>query len=332
MLYKPTNIFPSGVVVDGQQPITISWENKGNRQYHYQVKIYNNATGTLVYDTGKIASYAPYCTIPSLTNGIEYKYQVTVWDVEDNSATSEWVVFTCRSTPSASVINLGEKVLSPSYLFQGQYSQAEGIEIRSFMFNLYDNNNRLIATSGEIFSDVIEYEFDGFKNNKTYYIELQVTSQDNLRYTTPKQEFLVEFEVPDTLLEVFVENNPDNASVKITWKPIQITGIPEGNVFFVNEKVNLLDGAVTFDENYSVKGDFTLRLWFEWPGETEILKLRSKWGETIVYTCADGVRAVKNLDTIPFYFKSNEIQPILGEDVLLVMRVERNLVGLEVVR
>ena len=326
MLYKPINLYPSGVVVD--TPFSISWENKGNVQYFYQVRIYNNTTDALVRDTGKIESFATHTTIQSLTKGVEYKYQVTVWDVENNSITSDWAVFTCRSTPTAS-ITLGDKVLSPTYLFQGYYSQAQGIPIRSFTFVLYENN-RVVATSGEVFAANIQHEFSGLNNNKTYEIELQVISQDNLRYITPRKEFRVEFLVPETLLEVKVENNPANASVKITWIPVQITGMPKGNVFFVNDKVNLLDGSVTFDENFSVTGDFTLRLWLEWPGPAvEIIKLRSVRGETLVYTCPDGLRAKKNLGIMPYYFKSNEISP--GEEVMIIMRMEKNLIGLEVV-
>ncbi len=266
MLLKPTNISPNNISVDASQNITISWENKGNRQYHYQIKIHLNSDNTLVLDTTKISSLNTFHVVSAgtLTNGIQYKYQITVWDQANNSINSDWITFKCSSVPIVTFTNLDTIILNDSYTFEGSYSQAESVPIKSWQMILYNNLDEIISTSPVTFNEVISYEFAGFTNDTTYKIELQVYSQDNLLATTGKIEFYIQYEVPKVALNLQAENVAHMGAVRLLWNVTQIIGQSE-NAEFVEEntKLDVSNGKVWFDDNFNINNNFTLELWLE---------------------------------------------------------------------
>ena len=135
MILKPSNVSPNNIAVNAQEQITISWRNLGDRQTKYKIVIYLNLDNTLIYDTGIITTYNTFCVVPAntLINGNTYKYQITVWNANNQSATSDWVIINCSSPPSCALVNIepeGE-ILNSSYLFIGEYSQPESVPIKS---------------------------------------------------------------------------------------------------------------------------------------------------------------------------------------------------------
>jgi hypothetical protein len=226
----------------------------------------------------------------------------------------------------------GAKVLNSTYLFQGDYYQEQGIAIKSFSFNIYDENSNILESSGEIFSSTVEYEFENLNNGKDYFIELAVVSQDGLRHESGKILFTVEFETPYASLNVQSENQYDNASIKLTWEPLRITGVPSGTVSFVNgEKINVLNGSVTFLDELQWAGDFILKLWLEWssiPDMTEILRIDGFLGYTSIWFKGGTFYVSKVLSGIPFAFKSNNIAPVDGNVVFVSINHVNNLMDI----
>lgn len=308
-ILKPTNISPNNIAKDATEDIIISWQNLGDRQYYYQIVVYDNQTNELVYDTDKISSLNALHIITggTLENGNEYKYQITVWNQLDRSATSDWVIFKCSSYPVASFANIAanDEVLNSSYLFIGEYNQAENIPIRSWIMLLYDEYGSIVGMSPETFSDTIEYEFSGLNNDTDYQIELQVRSQDNLMSTTGKIPFHVRYEVPTSSISLEAENVIEKAAVRLQWKVIQIIGqIIKGFINFIDgDKIDLTNGIVAFQDGMPNFRDFNLKLWLLWKdlkntvitkqidtcigtvnwntrdGTTEILRLKSPLGD-----------------------------------------------------
>lgn len=264
-ILKPADISPSNISLDATQQIVVSWKNYGDRQYYYQLKIYKNNDNSLVLDTGKITSFNSFHVINAgtLTNGIQYKYQITVWNQLNESATSEWILFKCSSTPVCSFTNLSPTILNSSYVFQGTYNQAENVPIKSWQMILYNSYDEIIGTSPIIYSPIIEYEFGGFSNERNYKIELQVYSQDNLLGTTGKIPFYVRYEVPKSALSLRAENVKELAAVRLLWNTVQIIGKSDG-AFIDNEKLDVTNGRkVYFDEGFNINGNFTLKIWLE---------------------------------------------------------------------
>ena len=264
-ILKPSNISPSNISLDATQQIVVSWKNYGDRQYHYQIKIYKNSDNSLVLDTGKITSFNTFHVINAgtLTNGTQYKHQITLWNQINESVTSDWVFFKCSSIPTCSFTNLSTTILNSSYTFQGFYSQAQNVPIKSWQMILYNSYDEIIGTSPITYSSIIEYEFAGFKNEKDYKIELQVYSQDNLLATTGKIPFYVRYEVPKSALSLRAENVKELAAVRLLWNIVQIIGKSNG-AFIGNEKLDVTNGRkVYFDEGFNMSNNFTLKLWIE---------------------------------------------------------------------
>lgn len=308
-ILKPSNISPNNIVKDAQQDIAISWKNLGDRQYAYRVIVYTNTDNQLIYDTGKVSNLNPIHIIPAntLVNGVVYKYTITVWNQLNQSATSDWIIFKCSSMPIASFVNISpnDEVLNSSYLFVGSYYQAEDVPIRSWRMILYDEHDAIIGLSPETFSDVIEYEFSGLRNDTDYQIELQVRSQDNLINTTGKIPFHVRYEVPSSSISLQAENVAEKAAVRLQWRVIQIIGeVVDGTISFIDgDKIDLTHGTIIFQDGMPNFREFNLKLWLLWKdlkntvitkqidtcigtvnwnirdGTTEILRLKSPLGD-----------------------------------------------------
>lgn len=289
MIFKPASISPNGNTLDGKNPITISWKNLGDRQTSHQIIIYDNETLEVVYNTGKVNSYNSFHVIPAntLSNGNTYKFTITVWNQNNQSATSDWAIFYCYSTPTCSFTNIvdGGEILNNSYLFRGEYYQNEGVPIKSFLMILYNSHKEILMITPEIFSDVIEYEFFGFNTEDDYYIELQVRSQNDLINSTGMIHFTVRYEVPANYISLMTENVPAHAAIRLSWNTTQIIGkILEGSINFIDSDIiDLTNGAIIFNEGLKEFYSFALKTW------VELVGLKNKVITQIVPTCIGDV-------------------------------------------
>lgn len=292
---KPISINPNNISLDAHNQIIISWKNTGDRQYYYQIKFYNNTDNSLVLDTTKISSYNSFHVINAniLTNGITYKYQITVWNQNNQYATSDWVIFKCSSAPMCSIPNLGAEILNSNYTFQGSYSQAESVPIKSWRFILYDKYESIISTGVETFSNIIEYEIIGLLNDTDYYIELQVRSQDDILGTTGKIKFHVRYAVPRTTINLTAENVDSESAIRLSWHVTQVIGVTQGIITFINnQKINLSQGSIIFQHGLQPFKDFNLKLWLQWT------PLQYSETTTVVHTCIGDINYIsKNKNT-----------------------------------
>ena len=313
MIMKPSNISPA-IPTDASLPIAISWRNSGDRQYAFSVVVYNNADNSLVYNTGKIISFNSFHTISSgtLTNGITYKYQVIVFNINSESATSDYILLKCSSIPICSFINIGTEILNSSYSFAGGYSQAEGVLLKSWQMFLYNEYEEIIGYSPIVYSQNIEYEFSGLSTERNYKIELQTRSQDNLLGTTGKTPFYVRYSVPKTAILLTAEDVDASASVRLQWNVIQIIGEYENATFIDNEKINVLNGKVYFDKDFNINSDFTLRLWVENITENSELNIIGSTGNYLIKYLNNRFYLYKNTTVLNTIILSNELQDIIA--------------------
>ena len=360
-ILKPSNISPTSAQ-DASKSITFSWQNLGDRQYYYQIQIYNNSTSELAYDSTKIASLNAFYILPEsiLINGTTYKYQITVWNQLEEFVSSVWMVFKCSSAPIVNFtnLNLGSEILNSSYLFQGVYSQAEDIPIRSWNMILYDINDYIIGTTGVQYSDVIEYEFSGLNNEANYQVELQVRSQDDLIATTGKIPFYCRYEVPASTITLQAENVAEKAATRLSWRVTQIIGnVLQGEISYIDgEKIDLTSGIISFQEGLPNFRDFSLKLWIDWvdlkndiviyPADTflgiidisvresvtEILRLKSSigdiWVEWEYENESDGrFHIYKNFYGIIYHLYTPIMNPISGNNVFLGIDFNGKLVN-----
>ena len=263
----PFNLTPKGgVAIDCNEDNIFRWSVSGAIQTHFSLEFRNNATDAVLHTIAKTPGYSHSYTLPSSTiaNGLEIKYKLQVWDENNNTATSDWEIFQSSSRPTVTVISPTEfsTVESQSYLFEASYSQTELVDLSTWQFFLYDSSQIKIVQSDLQTEETLEYLYDGLQSNETYFIEFQATSEKGLTGTSGLIEFTTQFIQPQMLSELQAEN-VDNAGIKLQWQVIQIIGNGENHSFIEDEKVDVTEGKVWFDQGFNIDNNFTLKVWLE---------------------------------------------------------------------
>lgn len=305
-IQKPYSLVPSnGLTLDGNEPIAFSWTNSGDIQYSFKLYVYDNDTGTLVYSVPKTTTFTTKFTLPpsTLTNGKEYKWNVTVYNQTDQSATSDFALFQTSSRPVVTITSFGT-IGAISYTFNASYSQTESSAIRTWIAYLYNENKNLLSDSGLQTTSTLSYQVTNLESGMDYYIEFQATSNKNLTGTTGLIPVSVQYQKQNLDLNL-TARNVENAGIELSWFVVSIVGRIEGTGIFVDsEKLDVTDGKCIFDEGVSISSDFTLKMWIEnVKPRIDLLELNSSSGviriqydpveqRFIVYKKIDGVSII----------------------------------------
>lgn len=263
-IQKPYAISIKGKVIDANEDNLVSWQVSGGIQYYKGMEIRLNSNDNLVYKLNKTASFTKSHIIPSetLANGVEYKIRITVWDEEDNSQTSEYVVFETSSRPIVGVDAI-ETIGAPSYLFTFTYLQSQSVPLRSWIAYIYDSVQNLLDDSGIQTSTPLEYLFEGFESGENYYVRFQATSNKGLVGDSGLVPFSVLYLHPN-FNSVITTENVENAGVKISLKAQQILGEAENYSFISNEKLDIRNGGrVVYKSGFRIEDDFSIRILVE---------------------------------------------------------------------
>lgn len=256
-------------------PSTKDFTFKFNVEGISQQIFYNELEIKLSSDTSqikykqRIQEFRYQHTVPAntLTNGSQY---VAILRVYNNSnqliGESNPIFFYCLSLPALSIPTIvNGEVGSQTVLFQGTYGQAEGEILQSYRFILYNDNQNIIAESPEIYSDIIRYEFSDLESRQKYYIELQVSTVNEMTHSTGLVEFTPRYVAPRFSSAIELENLPDEASVLVTCNVIRIIGIPdiEPIIYTDDGMVNLTCNGVWFDDGFKLRGNWTIQMWLK---------------------------------------------------------------------
>lgn len=286
-IQKPYSISLNGKTIDALTNNEVSWSVSGSVQTSFSLEIVDNVTSTLVWSLPKTASYSQKYTISggTLENGKEYKIRITVWNEQNESATSDYVIFQTSSRPVVTLSPIGT-VGSPNFVFQAQYDQSEGVPLRSWIGIVYDENQNRLSDTGIKTTTPIEYVVNNLKSETHYFVEFQVTSNKGLTSTTGLVPFYVLYTRPQVNVNLTAENVPEVAGIRLSWNPVQV--ILKANhvpVFIDNEKIDLRDEGKTIEatEGFSIANDFTLKMWIQ-----DVFKLsKGITGETFIIVSAN---------------------------------------------
>lgn len=307
MIQKPYNLSVRDKVIDASEPYSLSWLTSGDTSESFSIEIYNNTTNVLAYSLSRTYSFAMSYTIPanSFPNGVDYKIAITVWNNADQSATSQFVVFTASSKPVVTVPAIGT-VGNHAYLFTATYSQSESDPLAYYTVNLFDSNQSLLKTSGVKTDISLEHRFDLMKNDTTYYVEFVVTSKKGLTATSGLIQFTVVYENPSMYFELSAETLPETASVKLNWSVKQVIGRTDIEPIYLNNtELDIRTGKLTFDEGFEVTSDFTLKIWFRnLVLDTELIYFKGSNGELrLWYSNTDlGFYVYKKVNTFAYNY------------------------------
>lgn len=230
-----------------------------------EVKLSSDTSQVLYKE--KIQEFRYQHTLPAntLTNGNQY---VAVIRVYDNANTligeSNPIFFYCLSQPNLSIPTIiNGEVGNQTVLFQGIYNQSESELLQSYIFILYDDNQNEITRSPEIYSDSILYEFSELESRQKYYIELRVSTLNEMIATTGLIEFTPRYVAPRFNSSLELENLSEEASILVKCNIIRIIGIPDTEPinYIDDDLADLTDNGIWFEEGFRLRGNFTIQMW-----------------------------------------------------------------------
>lgn len=248
-----------------------------------EIKIVINDSEQLVYQN-KITSYSLSHTIPSniLTNGIYYKVAVRTFDVLNNS--SEWSnyqPFYCYTTPTITLnIRNNQTITTHSYNVTAIYRQAQGEKIEYALIQLYDSNNILVESSGNIYNSTnppltFNYFISGMNNNARYTL-IATAVTVNGTVVTNKVNFRTDY---GTITSTGVLTATlDACEGYVNLKSSMLTNLigrsnPDPAKYINREQIDLISTVgdidnerysswAKWDEGLIIPSDFLLRVWF----------------------------------------------------------------------
>lgn len=198
------------------------------------------------YDTGTATIESAFTSTPASGD---------LYEIYSDFIISPNYFFKSRTTPTVSIGSFTSPITSRQYTFSATYAQQENIAIKHHTWNLYDDTDSLVDTSGQVFSSNLKYSFDGFVGGKTYSIECIVETQDGVIVTTNKTQFSVSYAAPDISVPPKIEIDYNKNAAIVTWvKDRQSIGTATGDYSFVEDfpqqgktSVNILDGEIYYD-------------------------------------------------------------------------------------
>jgi hypothetical protein len=238
-IYNPLVLYPtSGIGVEISATNRFSWQfssDNGEVQTNYQLKVWTLAD-VLVYDSTLTNSTNQYHDVPSetFTADVVYKWKPTT----DSKTTNQYAIFKALDAGSVSIDTLPDPFIYQFYTFGATYTQSQGIKVKEYIFNLYDDSDILLFSSGTIVGETPSFEFTGLENSTTYKAECQVVNQLDVASTSSKVSFTTDYTIPDTPDLAQARADIPTNSIVLDWSAVvtQI-GSVDGTYNYTNDGV-----------------------------------------------------------------------------------------------
>jgi len=272
LIYLSTNMIPKNSTINPTISNIFSAVMNGSIITAYRIYIYNNDSGTLLYDSTKITLGAPLydksilnITLPAntITANQNCKWVLTVFDNANNSTTTGEVFFKSYGISTVSMA-IPVTINSQTYTPIATYSHPQSIAIKKFKFVLYDSSNiSVLKDSGYIFSANLTYVFNGFLNGSTYSIECIVVDQNDIISTTGKKTFTVSYSLPNLNIIPNASVFKDLSAIQLVWgQAIQIVGTPNGTYSYANNIIRNNNKALQLDSTSNISYSINIPLKF----------------------------------------------------------------------
>lgn len=293
-------------------------------------QVYNGTVSTLQFKHPLPSSSLPFGN---------YKAQVRVGDMNGNwSSYSSWVFFWVLESPSLTVNTIVDgKVLNQTVNFEAAYSHPNSEPLESYRYLLYDNQQNLLTSFSEIFSDgsiLLKQEITGLQNDTQYYLELKTISIHGQEYSTGLLPFKPKYITPRLSAALIAENIKTQGSIKLSANILQFIGVATGEYSFIdNEWIHLTNGKVTFEKGFEItQSDFILKIWCRDIIKDKVfLTLYSPNGKLQLMRKGNFVYGYKYLTnvTYPALYISNELPVSEEKEFMIYLRSHRNALDIE---
>lgn len=294
-------------------------------------------------------SYNHLLPAETLTNGVYYSAYVETYDSLDKiSSPSNSIQFYCYTTPEFLFQNfpISGIIESASYNFEVYYNQIENEILNSYIFNLYNQQGVILATSGTLYNVdttlplIVSYTFNGLKDMTNYYIQITGVTEQGTQISTTMELFYVQYSQPSVYSIIELNNNCQGGYITIKSNLTEIDGIvnPDPPVYVDDNSAVDITGEgeyILWNDGYSVPSDFTASLWghdfndnstiITMENETDILTINYKKDDNDLYYLE---LLVKN-NNIYYYILSNKIFVSSQDEIQVWIKRTGNLYSID---
>jgi len=199
----PTNLSPSGTVLDVAQNNSFSWiSHDTDNITAFQLIIYEAGTNTISHDTGEVAGDGPYTLAGSTIAGEDYQSVVRSKDTHGLwGPYSQRAAFTGSTKP---IVAITTPVNGGTYnkgllTITANFADAESDTLLKYEATLKDGLGNVIEYSGEVVSSIvpISYRPDTIlENNTAYTAEIYAWDDTGLKSAVATTSFTTDFIPP----------------------------------------------------------------------------------------------------------------------------------------
>jgi len=279
-IYSPVALVPNNTAILHTANNVFTWENSGDVQTHYQIKIYKNSDNSLIYDSTKLASSNPQHTLTSgtLSNAETCKWQVTAYS-NLLSAKSSWYLFYTASLPTVTISSTPSN--NQTWTFDAIYSSAQNIPVKTYRYYLYNASTPTVAIgdSGELYpitlvtnsSTPLTHTFDGMLSEQTYSVKCVVVNQQDVTVESGLSTFTVNYNYPPPIPKLTVTPDNEFGIMRLNWSKLkQILPVVGGtqDYDYVQGKWNYgikVNVGTTITYTEPIPEDYTLYFWVKFP-------------------------------------------------------------------
>lgn len=271
-IYPSINGYPDLTSIDMSINQHFRVNVSGSVVTHYQLFVYDTTVipNTLKYNSTKLAlspnlsngaELSHLITGGTISNNSKYKWYVQTWSGTD-SATSRQFTFNAYTSPTISM-TVPTTVTSQSLSLTGVYSQAQGIYVNSYAFELYDENNNLLKTTGDIYGFDLSYTFTGLDSHVTYGVRLHGLNQVGMEFDTGIIQFDVSYTKQQLIINPVAELDESTSNVNLYWGDVvQINGTATGTYsyqtgFYDGGKLLKINSGSSIEWDYTIPEAFT---------------------------------------------------------------------------
>lgn len=182
------------------------------------------------------------------------------------TAQSAFSVVNLRTAPTLSINTYATPVATATMTFTATYNQAQGDAIQSVRWQLFSLQNgiqTLIDDTGIIYTQVLEYEYNGLFNNFSYNVVCTVVTVSGVEVTA-NSEFNVSYVSGEYSGEFTVAPVCEENANLLSWTPLSVIpghATPDEKSYILHGSSSLVylqSGAViTWDEQINSDGEST---------------------------------------------------------------------------
>lgn len=197
---------------------------------------------------------------------------------EDFTVQNSFSAIVMRTRPSLAFNPESITVNVSTASFEAYYSQAQGDNIRWVRWelveleepeNLNESNMTILEDTGEIYTFVLQYQYNGFINGRNYAVRCTVETENGVQATTGWDEFTVSYTENIYTGQFVTECIKRDDCVLLSWDSISVFPAqvsPDQNSYTTEEGLLTLDSfaTITWSQRYT-SGDNPVSISFVAP-------------------------------------------------------------------